>query len=150
MHTFDIFDTLITRTTAAPDGIFMLMEETMRQRKKYTSYLRENFHQLRKGAEELARLQARQEGREEVTLDEIYRALATTASLGTEDAESLKKLEEETEYKNILPLPANIRLLKQYQSQGEHIALISDMYLPERVIRRLLSKADPALEGLPL
>lgn len=27
MHSFDIFDTLITRSTAVPQGIFMLMEK---------------------------------------------------------------------------------------------------------------------------
>ncbi len=150
MHTFDIFDTLITRTTARPEGIFLLMEEKLRRMEEYAPYLRENFHDLRKGAEELARLQAREEGREEVTLDEIYRALATTASLRDGQQEALKKLEEETEYENILPISANIRLLKQYQKQGEHIALISDMYLPPQTICGLLKKAAPALTGIPL
>lgn len=54
MYSFDIFDTLITRRTAAPKGIFMLMQGIMRKTGGYPPFLTENFYELRVGAEELA------------------------------------------------------------------------------------------------
>ena len=75
MYSFDIFDTLITRCTAEPKGIFMLMKEKIQESREYPSFFTENFCELRIGAEELARVHIRDSGKQEVTLNDIYQML---------------------------------------------------------------------------
>ena len=74
MYSFDIFDTLITRATAEPKGIFKLMQEIMREKGGYPPFLTENFYELRVGAEELAWRYVSSRGKREVTLSDILQA----------------------------------------------------------------------------
>jgi len=63
LYSFDVFDTIITRTTATPPGIFVLMECKLRTLSEYLeihSHIRENFCQLRINAEKMARMYFRQ------------------------------------------------------------------------------------------
>ena len=137
MYSFDIFDTLITRSTADPKGIFMLMQKDMKETEEYDSFLLSNFYELRTGAENLARRYAESQGKQEVTLDDIYDAMATTACVTEEQQEKLKKLEIEIECNNVLGLSKNIDLLKKLKNEGQHLVLISDMYLSENHIRAM-------------
>lgn len=150
MYSFDVFDTLITRCTAEPKGIFMLMRERVREIGGFPSYFAENFYELRVGAEELARLHGSGNGKQEITLDDIYKALATTACISEVQQEQLKKLEMETEYDNALGIAENICRLKDLKSRGEHIVLISDMYLSSEWIRQILCKADAVFQNIPI
>lgn len=150
MYSFDVFDTLITRSTATPKGIFMLMQAIIQEQKEYPSFISENFYELRIGAEELARINAYMNEKSEVTLDEIYQALGMTSCISKAQLEKLKQLEVEVEYNNTIGITKNIALLKMLKSQGEHIVLISDMYLNETDIRSMLCKADSVFEKIPL
>lgn len=150
MYSFDVFDTLITRSTATPKGIFMLMQKAIQEQKEYSSFISRNFYELRVGAEELARMNAVSTGKAEVTLDDIYRAFGATSSVSETQLEKLKQLEIETEYNNVLEIVENIVLLKKLQNQGEHIVLISDMYLGETNIHSMLCKIDSLFEEIPL
>lgn len=151
MYSFDIFDTLITRCTASPKGIFMLMQEKIRQTGGYDSYLFENFCALRTGAEELARIHAaKSHGKQEITLDDIYRALATTACITDRQQEQLKELEVNTECSSVFGIQKNIALLKDLRNRHEKVVLISDMYLGEKNIRSILCQVDPVFADLPL
>lgn len=43
---FDVFDTLITRKTATPKGIFKIMQEVLKSNNKYTNlpeFIKDNF-----------------------------------------------------------------------------------------------------------
>lgn len=150
MYSFDIFDTLITRATAEPKGIFMLMQEIMREKGGYPPFLTENFYELRVGAEELAWRYVSSRGKREVTLSDIYKTLATITDISETDQEKLRNLEIEIEYNNILPVRKNIALLNELKEKGEHIVLISDMYLGEEDIRRILCRVDLIFEELSI
>lgn len=45
MYSFDIFDTLITRTTAEPEGIFILMQERL-STEEYNGSFNEFFKKI--------------------------------------------------------------------------------------------------------
>ena len=150
MYSFDIFDTLITRRTAEPKGIFMLMQEKIQENGEYSTFLAGNFYELRVGAEELARLYANENRKQEITLDDIYKALATAACITEKEKEQLKRLELETEYKNVLGIFRNINLVKELRAKGENIVLISDMYLGKEDIRRMLCRVDAVFRDIPL
>ncbi len=153
MVSFDIFDTLITRTVWEPSGTFLLVQEKLADLHCETpclDYIRNNYALLRKNAEIYARKAAAYVGREEVTLDEIYGVFARMTQASAEAVEKMKQLEIRTEIENSVPVCRNIALLKTYLSRKEEVVLISDMYLPKEAVRRLLSKADPVLGELPL
>ena len=68
VYSFDVFDTLITRTTAEPKGIFTIMEEILRKDALYERYplhLRRHFRQFRVEAEVQARYRAGRAGEED-------------------------------------------------------------------------------------
>ena len=53
---FDVFDTLITRKTATPQGVFFVMQDKMLHEAKYNCLdraIKESFAELRIHAEEL-------------------------------------------------------------------------------------------------
>ena len=150
MYSFDIFDTLITRCTAEPKGIFVLMQERIQKTGEYIPYLAENFYELRVGAEGLARRHASEVGRYEIRLDDIYHALSTTACISEAQQNQLKKLEVETEYNSVFGLFENINLLKKLKARGEQVVLISDMYLSKDIIRHMLCKVDAVFQDIPI
>lgn len=150
MYSFDVFDTLITRRTADPKGIFMLMQELIQFKNDYDIFLTTNFYELRIESEKLARVYAKSIGKLEVTLDDIYSALATTACVTEIQQEILKKIEVELEHNCVLAIPLQIKLLRELKAKGEHIVLISDMYLDEIHIRNMLCQVDPVFKEIPL
>lgn len=152
MISFDIFDTLLTRRVATPYGIFALMQDKLGNEdyRAIPAYIRENFYTLRIHAEELARHNAGCMGFEEITLQDIYTAMSMSADLSEEQKETLCQLECEMELQNVLPIEQSIECLKQKVAEGEKVVLISDMYLPGKVIKAMLQKLDPVLCILPL
>ena len=153
MYSFDVFDTLISRTTATPRGIFALMKDRLieeRNSNGLDAYVIDNFFELRIHGEELARNAGLRQGVEEVTLHDIYEAVAVCGCLKERQIEYLYRLEQETEIANVIGIDENIRKLKELLGQGERVVLISDMYLPEETIREMLLQADDIFEKIPL
>lgn len=151
MISFDIFDTLITRKTYSPQGIFLLVQERLYNNLRDDNfYFCKNFFTFRINAEKDARLYAKQEGREEISLDEIYDLLAIRNDLSKDLSNRLKEWEIQEEINNIYPIKQNIEMLKNYLAEGKHIILISDMYLDKATIRKILLKADPIFYDIPI
>lgn len=153
LYSFDIFDTLITRTTASPQGIFALMQEKLRREQAengLADYVIDNFFELRIHGERLARKAASFQRIEEVTLRDIYEAISVCGCLDQAQADYLRCMEEALEIANVVGIPENIRRLKELLQQGQRVILVSDMYLPGTVIREMLRQADPELAELTL
>lgn len=152
MISFDIFDTLITRTTYSPQGIFLLVQQKLLNeldvRNMY--YFCNNFFNLRVNAEKDARIYAEQSEKEEVTLDEIYDLLTYRNSISKELSECIKQWEIQAEIENTYPITKSIRLLKKYLLEKKRVVLISDMYLDENTIRKLLLVNDPIFQDIPI
>lgn len=153
VYSFDVFDTLITRKTAQPDGIFALMSKTMCENILYHSIpksIRENFFSIRQKAEHTARQTLISVQTQDITLDQIYDIIADEEKLSENQIELIKSLEIKTEEDSVLPINVNIKKLHKRFNEGKKIILISDMYLPKTVVRSLLRKADATLADLPL
>ncbi len=116
----------------------------------YDSFIVENFYELRKGAEELARVHAAKNGEQEITLDGIYQALASTTCVTRAQLEQLEQLEMETECSSALGIPQSIRQVKELKSRGEYVVLISDMYLSGQQIRNILCRVDAVFQDIPI
>lgn len=122
---FDIFDTLIKRLVVKPTDIFRYIE---RSDEKY-----KGFCMLRIKAEEDAR---KKSDKEEVTIDEIYKKIPSGHGW---DIEVLKELEKNTEINFCVPNYPVVNFLNEVKSTKK-ILLISDMYLGNDVITKILTK----------
>lgn len=125
---FDVFDTLIKRSTAVPSDIFRLIEQYCKQ---YD--MPPNFSQKRIQAEQSAKEKM---GRP-VLLEEIYDELRGVFGVWTS---RLMKLEIQIELSGCQPAEEGVQLYQQCLRQKKHIILISDMYLPENIIAQMLKK----------
>jgi len=153
VYSFDVFDTLITRKTATPLGVFAYMQKKLQEEKNYFgihSFIRGNFYELRIGAESVARKYFYSKEIQDVTLEQIYDVMGRTSCLTEVDKNMLATLERETEIELSVGIDSNIDYLRKLHEQGEKIVLISDMYLDSATIRRMLVKADPVFENIPL
>lgn len=163
LYSFDVFDTLITRTTATPFGIFALMQQKLQNDEKWGDFLpytRNNFYELRINAERLARVMKNGtdfEKRirsncvyEDITLDEIYHVFTFSNLLSEEQARRIKDLEIKTEIEAVVGIPRNIDIVKQLISEGKRVVAISDMYHSSETIKRMLMAADPIFENIDI
>lgn len=153
MYTFDVFDTLITRTTATPVGIFTIIQQKLIhecQYKHISSYIKQNFYYLRINAEKLARYNYCKNGIEDVTLEQIYEAISMTGCISPEEAKQISKLEKMVEIDNVIGIEENIDKIKGLMDKGEQVVLISDMYLDHYTIKEMLIKTDEVFEKIKL
>ena len=59
LYSFDVFDTVITRKTATPQGIWKMMQRELLRERAYADipeYVRKNFYDLRIRIERLVRV----------------------------------------------------------------------------------------------
>lgn len=136
---FDVFDTVITRSTAEPKGVFdIVAAEIMSWRPLLPDDLLDDFTRQRMQAERKAR---RLSTKEDINLDDIYAVLARTFNLSPAVTERVKALEIKTELDCVVGIPKNINLIAQARKAGKRVIFISDMYLPRPVIAGMLRKA---------
>ncbi len=128
---FDVFDTLIMRKVLYPADIFAIMEREINKTGK-EPFL--PFAALRVQAEE----QLYKEGKNPV-LGEIYDRFQQLSGVSGAYRNELELLEIATEAKFIVPRQEMLELFNGIKGKKE-IYLISDMYLPGRIIVQLLEK----------
>lgn len=153
LYSFDVFDTLITRKLATPSGIFALVQEKMLNDSSYDEvpiFLRNNFVTLRIDAEQNAGRIYKSDTVGEITLEQIYSVLKNAYSLDDKTTEKMMNLEKETELEEVCPLNKVIEKLFSLVERGDRVIMISDMYLDEGNVRKMLSKVDNRLEQIPL
>jgi FMN phosphatase YigB (HAD superfamily) len=132
VHSFDVFDTLLTRAVGSPTAVFLLLGRTA-EVAAITGCGAEEFARVRIAAERRSR-----RGRPETTLTRIYDEIAVSLGLDETSARRLQQLEVELEHRLSRAVPGAVDLLKA--AEGRRIA-VSDMYLPTEVVRSLLAQS---------
>ncbi|OUP51151.1 hypothetical protein [Lachnoclostridium sp. An181] len=126
---FDVFDTLIFRPFFEPSDLFYLLEF-------HFSY--PGLKKIRVQCEESARKKKwREKETYEVTLEEIWAEVEKETHIPQEVG---VKVEWEYESCCCLANPYLFEVVKELQKQGKTIVAVSDMYLGEERIHRLLSE----------
>ncbi len=133
---FDLFDTLVIRNVPMPEDVFELVQ-IQYQREHPDGHLKLDFAALRRGAEKLARKKNAQNGKNEVTLEEIYDSIQ---ELEESVRKELLKIEIETEYRVCQPNDEMKAFFEQMVKQGYSVIITSDMYLPESAVKNILKK----------
>lgn len=151
-YSFDVFDTLVTRKTARPNGIFCIIQEKLKKAEQnLPADLVNNFMSIRASVEHFVRLNVVLSGiSQDIRLDDIYNRLATNYHLSEDEVAFLKKLEMETELENWVLIEENVSLIKELKKKGKKIILVSDMYIPEDILKKFLSKLDEVFKDIPV
>jgi FMN phosphatase YigB (HAD superfamily) len=123
--TFDVFDTAIVRLVLVPDHLHWLVARHARARGLAT---------LDPGAWREARIAAEADARrarqgEEITLDDIYRALQARLPALTGALPALAALEVELEHRLVRPIAATRARLERLRQAGSRTGFVSDTYL---------------------
>jgi len=137
LHSFDVFDTLITRCLWRPEDVFLLLGQRL-HRAGLLGCTPEEFARLRIDAEAALR---RAPEVEEVELAAIHAALAAPCGWGTAEARAAAAAEIAAEEAAIRPVAPNTTLLARLLAEGAEVALVSDTYLDRAGLLRLLRAA---------
>lgn len=137
---FDIFDTLILRPFFVPSDLFGLMNKYFAEITGANSYI--SFSQIRIEAEKRCRDTVRKlhPNYEDVTLTEIYEQIENDYTITHEQAMLLYKKEIELELKYCYKRKSGAELFELAKFCGKKILLLSDMYLEEDTVNRILKK----------
>lgn len=137
---FDVFDTVISRETATPIGIFCLIERKL-QKGDYDVILPieliTDFARNRVISENCARAESKFE---EITISEIYINMGTKFGLTDNSQKNLIDIEISEEINSVYGVNSTINEIQRLRNEGHQILFISDTYLPESVIREMLIK----------
>lgn len=144
-YSFDVFDTVLTRTVLRPKDVFHLVGQRL------ASYHAELFPRLCNGfwgarvwSEFMAR---RRSVAEDITLLDIYASLARDFGLRDADRSLLTEAELTVESEVLVPIDGAALLLSAVRTDGAGLAFISDMYLPSGFIQGVLERFGLFLPG---
>ena len=154
LYSFDIFDTLITRKTATPKGIFAIVNNKLKfdeQFKDIPNDIKENFYNYRIDSEfHLRKINNTENIQSDITINDIYSYIEYNYHLSAEQTERIKNLEIQTEIQNIIPIKENIDEVCELIEKRNRVVLISDMYLPINTIRDILCSINPIFSEIKI
>ena len=128
---FDIFDTLLLRNIYRPTDIFRILDKIA-----FEKYGIKNFFELRIESEKGSRIKS---NNYECHFDEIYTVINKTIK----DKNTVSKLKKEElllEEKFLVPNPFMLEIYKYCVKKNKTVLFISDMYLDEAFINKVLKK----------
>lgn len=126
---FDIFDTLIYRPFSEPADLFFFVGAEL-------GIL--DFKRIRMQMEAEERETCRKErGHTEITLADIWKRMERESGIPAEEGSGI---EQEMESRFCYANPYMLRIFQELKQRGKQIVVISDMYLPEVFLHRLLEK----------
>jgi len=131
IFSYDIYDTLLTRIFFHPEDLFVFMDRKLKLEGIIDPSM--DFKSIRLKSEEDARTKSL---KEETTLDEIYSQIQKMTAMSDQTLEKIFEFELEMENFSTRPI-AYSRDLVDSKS-----ILISDIYLSEDFISKLLNKND--------
>ena len=162
-HSYDIFDTLITRCTDSPNGVFaivqrILQDETIDEDGIFREFYHSrtwncfvnNYVAIRSDAEKRTKEIAFCEGREDVSIIDIYEEIKRCESIDPETMRKTMDVEIRVERSCVVPIYENIERIKEDIDKGIKVVLISDMYLGEPVLRTILTEVDEVFRNVPI
>lgn len=122
---FDIFDTLLCRRVLRPIDVFRMVDVSLNDSKHFFST-------------ERVKAESQLSAESNYNIDDIYKQYQMNTKEPDERIAYLKRLEIETEKRVLRRREAVCDLLLEAYKQGKKVYLISDMYLPEGIIKDIL------------
>lgn len=137
---FDIFDTLILRPFFQPTDLFYILDVKVNKLLNISDKI--NIKDIRVESEILARKKKHLifPMQEEISLDEIYESFKEITGFDSERINSIKLLEIDLEKKYCVARCYAKEIFDLALYLNKRVIITSDMYLPEAVIKDILSK----------
>ena len=135
---FDIFDTLLVRPFWEPTDMFFFLDREASKLLGISDVI--HFSACRREAEKRARVKAKNAGREDVTLGEIYAEIENENLFPAECVQKLMDMELDLELRFCYVRKSSVELLNYAIAQGKRVIAISDMYLPTAFVVELLRR----------
>ncbi len=140
----DVFDTALLRVLRQPTDLFAFIEPEVQ---KCVQNPQLAFARMRVTAERVARRRHVKADCEDVTLRQIYDVLVELSGLAPAVAASVSEIEIAAERWLCYVNPIVLEAARNAKRKGIRVVFVSDMYLPEVVVRDLLeSKGYEACE----
>ncbi|MBY0011671.1 glycosyltransferase [Paenibacillus typhae] len=135
---FDFFDTLITRPFFRPTDLFYLLDKRFEQE----GLSNVSFQQIRIDGEIGARamIQTLQPDYEDITIDEIYNYIHEIYAIPEAVCDALKEEEKRLEIQFCTVRKTSKELYELALYAGKKIIIVSDMYMDEETIQKMLHK----------
>lgn len=144
IHSFDVFDTCLSRISSLPASVFYIMAKAVMKGGDAGQDVFE-FVNERMRAEQEARTRTIPGQKEDVTLEEIYAAFHLETPGYTKAA--LIQLELETEASVLRPIHATAAQIESARKAGNRVIFVSDIYLPESFLKERLQHFGLFREG---
>lgn len=134
---FDVFDTVVCRSYFYPKDLFSTMN---RMAKKITGINTFSFSKYRVECEALLRRNLHEQGgHEDPSLSDIYMVMQERFGLTASERDKIMDIEVSKEISCCYPRSTGYALYKLCVYLGKKIIFTSDMYLPAKVVRAMLS-----------
>lgn len=137
-YSFDVFDTCLIRTCGHPAFVFDLLAERILG-KNVNASQKADFSMIRRKSEILARQKHLNNGIEEITIEDIYSQCDFTPLTSIPNNEILEE-ELLLESELLVPVYQTVKEIERLRANGKQIGFISDMYLPEDFIKKILKE----------
>lgn len=121
MYSFDVFGTMTAGMDGQENEFFAFLQMRL-QDGAYThipKFIRNNFTSLRQNAEKMADRVFRTDGRECVSLEQIYEVLAATVTADGQALQEVKDLECREWVKSVIGIDTNIQLVRNLITEGQ-------------------------------
>jgi FMN phosphatase YigB (HAD superfamily) len=138
IHSFDVFDTCLTRTYDRPHDLFLELARSVLAHSGDGED--EVAVRLLARQRQIAELHAREHSAsEDILLHDIYVQLSNYREI-TFNPDIMLKKEMELELKSVVPIKETFTLYESIRKKSHRIIFISDMYLPEELVIAMLSR----------
>ena len=134
VHSFDVFDTVLTRIWANPKDLFFQVGSILSD-KGLISISPEEWLTLRVSAETNTR---KKNSTDEIQLIQIYRAIGAILDWEETTIKEALHVEIEVERSSLRSIPETFQRIKEIHESGDVVIFISDMYLPAEAIQAFL------------
>lgn len=137
---FDFYDTLFTRLTAAPADIPGFMGDVLARQSGRADATA--FPRLRRAAENAARARPQPDGRPrgDVGLDDIYRELGGVSGWPEALVAAARKLEWAVEARVLVPRDNCIAAARRFHAAGRRLIVITDTYMGTDFLSEVLER----------
>lgn len=129
---FDVFDTLLERSTETPADAYRFIEDVLIER---LGIVYDGFSKVRLNAELISR-EKNTSG--EITLDNIYDEIQSHYQITNKEIIELKAIEQECELLLLKPRPQGRKIWELASEQKIPIVIISDMYHTHSFVEKAL------------
>ncbi len=143
IRSFDVFDTVLTRSYAVPSDLFVDLGEQLVDAGVFNGTAGQ-FAQVRWESEEAAR---RTEPSGEIVLDEIYAVMRERLGWRQEQVAASKARELQLEAQSLLGVPEATAMIAEARHEAGLVWFISDMYLPGTFVESLLRREGFFCDG---